>query len=303
MKRLRLWVWLAIAVLAATEQGYAQRKINERQALAPDASIRVVAQQGEVRIIGWEKDSIAVIGGVNETPSNKFALHVSPNGKGAKLGMWQEHAGEPAPASALRVYVPRNSSVWVKTTGASISASTTGMLELISVTGSIYVTNAPRTVTAETMAGDIHINAEPASVRAKTASGHITVAGTAAEVTAVTVSGNISVGLEKFARARFESVDGHIRYFGAIPAQALVEFVSHAGPITLSLPPKPSAEFSFNLYEAELSDDFGIRKRWLSTPTKAREMTFSLGDRPTARVHIRSFKGPVAIRQASANVK
>ncbi len=302
MSTLRILALLLLATLAAIESAHAQRKVNERQPIAPDASIRVVAQQGEVRIIGWAKDSIAVVGGVYETPTNKFSLHVSPNGKGAKLGLWEED-NDASRASSLYVYVPVSSSVWVKTAGASISASTTGVLELISVTGSIYVTNAPRQLVAETMAGDIHINAKSTTARVKTASGDITIAGETSDITAATVSGDIRIGLETFALGRFESVDGHVRYFGAIPAGANVEFINHAGPITLMLPAKTSAEFAFNLYESELDDDFGIRKRWASASSKASEATFSVGKKPTARVTIRSFKGPVSIRQDAGPIK
>lgn len=302
MNRLRVLALVCIATIGVIEPAAAQRKVNERHPILPDASIRVVVQQGEVRIIGWAKDSIAVVGGVYETPSNKFSMHVSPNGKGAKLGLWEED-NDASRASSLYVYVPMSSSVWVKSAGASISASTTGVLELISVTGSIYVTNAPRQLVAETMAGDIHINAKPATARVKTASGNITIAGEAADITATTVSGDIRIGLETFGRGRFESVDGHVRYFGAIPDRATVEFINHAGPITLMLPPKTAAEFAFNLYESELVDDFGIRKRWASAGSKASEATFSVGKKPTARVTIRSFKGPVNIRQDTGPLK
>jgi DUF4097 and DUF4098 domain-containing protein YvlB len=193
--------------------------------------------------------------------------------------------------------------VWVKTTGADIHVtSVTGGLDLFSVSGAIMLSGAPREVYAETMAGEINLNnATTSSARLKTASGTIKVNGEVTDLTAVTVSGAINTSMLNFGRARLESVDGPVRFYGAIPSGSVMDVINHAGSITLVIPPQTSADFAFNLYEAELTDEFGIRKRWMmSTKFKAKEMTFGLGDRPSARVTIRSFKGPVSIRRLDA---
>ncbi|HET9438984.1 MAG TPA: hypothetical protein VFO52_02390 [Longimicrobiales bacterium] len=299
--------WLRTACLCAllfgaASDGMAQRKVNERRAIAPGGPIRILVQQGEVRVFGWEKDSIAVIGGVNETPSTGFFFNVFKDG--AKLGIWSDE-GEQLRAAVLHVYVPKTSQVWVKTAGANINvAAINGSLDLFSVTGSIGVSGRPRVVNAETMAGNIDINAQTPAARLKTASGVIKAGGTAEDITAVTVTGDINISLQSFGRARFESVDGQIRYYGAVPPSAVLDVINHAGGITLVIPPATAAEFAFNLYEADLNDEFGIKKRWMmSSKTKAREMTFGIGDRPAARITIRSFKGQVSIRRLDAASK
>ena len=133
-------------------------------------------------------------------------------------------------------------------------------------------------------------------MRAKTASGAITTSGQIADLTAVSVAGAIEVANTSFGRARLESVQGKISYSGAVQPAAVMDVINHAGSITISVPAQTSADFTFNLYEADLQDEFGIRKRWMmSNKFKAREMTFGVGDRPSARITIRSFKGPVAI--------
>lgn len=284
----------------AANVGFAQQKVQERRAVVPNGFIRIFAYEGQVNVTGWDKDSLLVVGTVAMPKGQEFSVSVSP--RGAKIGIWGEEEPNSKP-SQFTVYLPRRSQVWVKTTGAHINISSmNGGLDLFSVSGSITVSGTPREVYAETMGGEITLNeAKTSSARLKTASGAIKVNGDVSDLTAVTVSGAVNTSMASFGRARLESVDGPVRFYGAIPAASVMDIVNHAGSITLVIPPQTSADFAFNLYEAELNDEFGIKKRWMmSSKFKAKEMTFGLGDRPTARVTIRSFKGPVSIRRLDA---
>jgi DUF4097 and DUF4098 domain-containing protein YvlB len=285
---------LILVLLGVTAQhAAAQRKINERRAVVPAGFIRIAVPEGEVRVMGWDRDSLAVIGAA----ATGFTVEITK--QGAKVGHWSE-GDTKAGNSAVTVYVPTRSQVWVKTAGAAISvASVTGTLDLFSVSGSVTVSGNAREVYAETMGGAINLNnLKSAAARAKTASGTIKATGDVADITAVSVSGDINSSMSSFGRARFESVDGQIRHYGPIPRAAVLDVINHAGSITLVIPPKTSADFAFNLYDADLTDEFGIKKRWMmSNKFKGKEMTFGIGDRPNARVTIRSFKGPVAIRR------
>jgi hypothetical protein len=299
MKLIARALFAIMMLVTATGSAFAQRKLAERRAVVPAGFIRIFANAGSIKVVGWEKDSLAVIGSVQEPAGDRFLVEITK--AGAKLGYWGESAGKAI--AHVTLYVPRGSQVWVKTSGANVDvAGVQGALDLFSVTGSLTVTGTPRSIYAETMGGSVNlIDANTASARLKTASGEIRTSGNVTDLTAVTVSGNINAALESFGRARIESVDGQIRYFGVIPPAAVMDIINHAGAITLVIPPSTSADFAFNLYEADLVDEFGIKKRWMmSNKLKTKEMTFGIGDRPTARVTIRSFKGPVAIRRQGA---
>lgn len=279
-----------------SEAAFAQRKLNERLAIVPNGFVRIFNINGSVTVVGWEKDSLVVTGTVFEPPGERFAVAVSP--KGAKLGIWSDMEGHLKP-SHIVVHVPVRSQVWVKTTAADIRVSgVLGGLDLFSVSGSIGVTGAPREVYAETMGGRIELKASTSAARIKTAGGAIRVGGSISDLTAVTVSGDIDVGATTFQRARIESVDGDIRFNGALPQGSGLELTNHAGAIEISLPPNVSAEFSVSNYAGEFSDEFGIRKKLVNPDKmKAREVTFVLGDKPNARVTLRSFKGRVLLRR------
>ena len=294
--KLKIWLLMLFMLATTSADALAQRKLDERRAVVPAGFIRIFVHGGSIKVIGWEKDSLYVTGAVQEQ-GDKFIVEATK--LGARLGYWGE--GKQANANIV-MYVPRGSQVWVKTSAANVDvANVNGPLDLFSVTGSLTVAGTPRSVYAETMGGTINLmNATTASARLKTASGEIRMSGTVADLTAVTVSGNINAAFQSFGRARIESVDGQIRYFGVIPPAAVMDVINHAGSITLVIPPSTSADFAFNLYEADLVDEFGIKKRWMmSNKMKTKDMTFGIGDRPTARVTIRSFKGPVSIRRQS----
>ena len=295
MKTMRPLLVLML-MLGAVGQANAQRKVNERRAAKPSGVVRIFLLAGQVNVIGWDQDSLVVTGTVHERPGEPFSVGVTP--QGAKLGLWSEREEGLAP-STITVHVPRRSQVWVKTTSGNINVrGVTGAVDLFSVSGSIVAGDAPRALYAETMAGEIVTDVTTSSARLKTASGVIKSGGSIGDLAAVSVSGDINASLTTFGRARLESVDGQIRYYGVVPPASVLDIINHAGAITMVIPAKTSADFAFNLYEADLNDEFGIKKRWMTNNNfRAQEMTFGLGDRPTARVTIRSFKGAVAIRR------
>ena len=292
MTRTQALLLLALLAIGA-QDATAQRKINVRYAVVPAGFVRIAAPSGNVQVRGWNRDSLAVSGTVPQ------AFNVEITKQGAKVGIWSDDAASDAPAQ-ITVYIPARSHLWVKTTSAEIQVrDVSGGLDLFSITGAITVAGVPREVYAESMQGTITlVDVKTATARLKTASGAIRTSGQIADLTAVSVAGAIEIARTSFGRARLESVQGEINFAGAVQPGAVMDVISHAGAITLSLPAHTAADFTFNLYEADLQDEFGIKKRWMmSNKFKAREMTFGVGDRPSARLMIRSFKGPVAIRK------
>ena len=53
--------FLVVTALLATSasQAFAQQRINERRAVVPAGFIRIAVPQGAVRVVGWDRDSLA----------------------------------------------------------------------------------------------------------------------------------------------------------------------------------------------------------------------------------------------------
>ncbi|HUP90594.1 MAG TPA: DUF4097 family beta strand repeat-containing protein [Longimicrobiales bacterium] len=276
------------ALLLSFSDAYAQRTVDERRAVVPNGFVRIFILNGSVSVKGWDKDSIVATGTVYEPDGERFVVGVTP--KGAKISLWSDE--QKLKPSNITIWVPEKSQVWVKTTDANISvAGVKGGLDLFSVSGTIDVTGAPAPTYAESMAGNITFRAKTSSARLKTAAGAIRVDGYAEDLNAVTVSGSIDVAKLSFIRARLESVDGDIRYFGSLNKSAVLEMINHAGGIELALPGNVSGEFLVSQYSGDFVDKLTGRKR------TSREFKFATSKTPFARITMRTFKGRIVLRK------
>lgn len=281
------------ALLAVHAPLSAQRVLNERRAAPPTGSIRIHHQAGSLRLIGWDRDTIAVTGTVHERGNDRFYMGVSP--QGSKMGIWAFES-DSLPPSHLEVHVPRGSSVWIKTVGADVDIDgVTGGVDVLSVAGGIEVTGSPRELYAETMGGRISADVTTRSARLKSASGPIDMRGRIADAAAHNVSGTITVRGGSIEHGRFESVDGDIRYAGAVPRSAGLDFVNHSGAVHISLPADARADLFVTTYDGKLENAFKTRILQASNRFKGEEYTFALNG-GGAHVTVHTFSGAVVLQ-------
>jgi hypothetical protein len=291
MRQLVLAVILTLTMpLAAT----GQREVVHRAELARDASVRIHNMVGSVRVTGWDQDSLVVTGTVRETKGEPFGFFASRSG--AKLGIWDASTPDVGP-SHLDVRVPATSVVWIKTASADVIVSgMTGSIDIYAVSGRIEVTGAPGDVNAESLSGEVRIAADARSVRAKTATGPLALRGNITEASATSVSGDIAIEGAVLERGRFETVDGDIRYVGAIGAKSSLDFVTHAGAVEFLVPRSAAADFVVSTYEGGFEDRYGVSARRTGSSLKGHEIRFTIGGAGIAgQVNVRSFKGRVVL--------
>ncbi len=272
---------------------HAQKKVSHRFAAPAQGFVRIYNIVGTVRVTGWEHDSVAVIGTAMIGPNEGFILHRGPDG--TKLGVWDESLDASKP-SHLEVFVPTKSALWVKTGSADVTViNVTGSVDVSSTTGRVDIGGSPRDVVAESMGGDIYLNVNTRSARAKTAGSDIRLRGTMTDVIASTVSGNLIVESGVYDRARLESVDGDVRYFGPIGRSASLDLVNHSGTVELNIPQATWADISIDTYQGTVEQEFGALKEF-NSKVKAKRYSLTLG-KGGAQVNIRTFKGGIFIRR------
>lgn len=268
-----------------------QALVNRRVAIAPDASIRVFNLVGSIRVTGWDKDSLAVIGKLSPGAGKLF--YFGAGGRGAKLGVEAPDGVEPDGPTTLQVYVPAKAKLWIKGATADIVVNGfEGSLDLYSVSGAITVNGSPAQVYAESMDGNVEVNGNAKWVRAKTASGSLTVTGGGEDVGATTVSGTMTLREAHVVRGRFETVTGDIYFEGDVDRGASLTFESHSGAIDLRLPSNVSADFDVNEFQGKIVNEL---TRALPQPVRDRggqQLSFTAGQ-GGADVTIRNFKGSV----------
>ena len=271
----------------------AQKKVRDRFAAPSDGFVRIYNMVGTLKVMGWNKDSIAVTGSAHIGPNEGFIMHRSR--EGTKLGVWDESLDETKPTH-LEIYVPMKSSVWVKTGSANVYITgVTGSVDISSTTGAIEVGGTPRDITSESMGGDIVLHADTRSARAKTAGSNISIRGTITDIIASTVSGNLVIEPGVYERARLESVDGDVRYYGRIERSASLDFVNHSGAVELLMPADTWGEFTIDTFQGKVEQEFSAKLVPSKSSVKAKKYSMTLGKGgPT--ISIRTFKGPVFLR-------
>ena len=130
------WLTLALA-LGARAQG--QTRIEKRWPLESGGTVRIASPLGTIRVLGWDVDTLAVTARL-EPRTGRF----SGGGDG------QVRKLELAGRAELEVRVPRNVTVWVKSTSADIEVvGVDGTLDLTSVGGTVHVVGTPQDVTLQ----------------------------------------------------------------------------------------------------------------------------------------------------------
>lgn len=275
--------------IAAALPAAAQQSVNRGWPLDADGAIKIHNDVGTVRVIGWDRDSVALSG----TVANGGAIFGGGSRSGIKLGVEGKLTKNQLP-SDLIVHVPARARVWVRTASASVDVSAySGQLDVSSVGGSVKVQGTPTEVRVESMNGALDVTASPAYLRVKSATGAITWNGSSEDVGITTVSGRVTVNAGTVQRARFESIDGEIRYAGSVSANGNVAVDTHSGNVLLAFTKSTSVQVDVSARGCEL---FGVpmgQERNAKTPSPPKGFYKSLGkaNAVSPTVQVRTYKG------------
>jgi DUF4097 and DUF4098 domain-containing protein YvlB len=289
----------ALLVIAACAAPFAaaasQHKVSVHRAATPTVSVRLGGALSSVRIIGWERDSIALVGALGAgSRMDGGAGNATGPVKGMKFFV---NAADEATARGnnLELYVPRQARVWVKAGSADLEATgVTGGLDLNIVGGSVRVSSSPRELLIESMDGAVTVNGTSGYARVKTATGDITILGRAEDLLATTVSGSINVSGGHVERGRFESVTGPIVFASDIQRGGEARFDTHSGAIELRLAKRADVEIDAASVTGQIENSWTTTRPVAGREGRGMELGISSGMGVT-RVSIRSFKGNVRL--------
>jgi DUF4097 and DUF4098 domain-containing protein YvlB len=280
-----------LALLSAVSTAAAQQKIDRRIPIAADVSLRITNQAGLTRIIGWDRDSIAVTGVIPAGAS----FFMGGQGRLAKLGVERRDESQPEPGATLEVRVPAGARIWIRSVSANVEATgLIGEFECSSAGGTIRVTGALRLVIAESMDGGLEVNGRSDIVRLKGGSGPITLRGIAGDVLATSVGGPITATEGAITRGHLETVSGAVTYEGSVDPRGTLEVVTHSGDVTLRVPGDLAAEFDLESIDGAILSAFQTKPGLAPKPLKGKPLAFA-NNGGGAHVSVRSFKGEVRL--------
>jgi hypothetical protein len=285
---------LALSTLAPWRQTPAQRLVDIRHAITPTASIRLVGAFAELRIRGWNKDTVAIRGSVpNDARFDGGFLNPGTTASpGAKFYL---ETSSGTPSGKLELFVPPGVRVWAKSGSATIDVEgVTGSLDLNIIGGSVHVAGNPHDVTVESMDGSVTIDGSPPWARIKTATGDLLFNGSSEDASLTTVSGTIRVTTGRFDRLRIESVTGPVDFAGDVVRGGSIDIDTHSGAIDLRVPRKVSADFDVAAIAGTIENQLTKRAAIPGREGRGQEIGFTLGT-GGARVYVRTFKAGIRL--------
>jgi len=291
--RTRFLTWFtALAVLLMyAPLSDAQQAVTRGWPLNADGSLKIYNDVGTIRVIGWDRDSIAVMGTIG-TGGSMFG---GGDRAGVKFGI-EGNGSKNLTASDLVVHVPARARVWIRSASATIDVSAyAGPLDIASVSGSVKIQGTPTEVRAESMNGTLDVTASPAYLRLKSATGAITWNGSSDDVGITTVSGRMTVNAGTVHRGRFESIDGEVRYRGSIGANGTIAVDTHSGNVLLAFTKGTNVQLDVSARGCEL---FGVplgqeRVAKIPHPPKGFYKTLGKPSPVSPSFTVRTYKGYV----------
>lgn len=284
---------LALALTLAPGLALAGGQIEERRPAPRDGVVAIENAAGAIRVVGWDRAEVAVRGSLG---SGATGLELT--GERQRTVVSVETSGHPQSVhSDLEVHVPAGSRLEIEGFGANITVSgVTGSVSAESVNGSISVTGEMKEVRAESVNGGIEVMGPARRVYAESVNGPVTVRGAAGEVEASSVNGRVAITGGTFTRGRMETVNGRVRFEGALGEGGWLEVESVSGSVDLVFTRDVSAAFWISTFSGSIDNEFGPAPRSVSRHTTEKELSFSTGD-GKGKVSVHTLSGHVSLRK------
>lgn len=269
----------------------AQQAVTRGWPLNADGALKIYNDVGTIRVIGWNRDSIAVTG----TIANGASMFGGGDRTGVKFGI-EGKGAKNLTSSDLVVHVPARARVWIRSASATIDVRAyAGPLDVASVSGSVKIQGTPTEVRAESMNGTLDVTASPAYLRLKSATGAIAWNGSSDDVGITTVSGRMTVNAGTVQRGRFESIDGEVRYSGSIGVNGSIAVDTHSGNVLLAFTKGTNVQLDVSARGCEL---FGVslgqeRVSKFPNPPKGFYKTLGKPSPVSPSFTVRTYKGYV----------
>jgi hypothetical protein len=288
MLRTSLAWFLALLPAVAAAEG----RVEQRQGAAPDGIVQIDNQAGSIKVIGWAKNEIHVVGNLGRR-ANGLDLNVSGRRAEIRVDTDVPHGAR----SDLEVHLPAGSRVEIDSFAAEIRVEgVDGELFADTVNGAIYLAGGFQEVQASSVNGSVEVSGNPKRAKLESVNGAVSVKGASGEIEASTVNGQLTVSGAAFDRAHLETVSGGVRFEGDLRPKAVLNAQSVSGAIDLFLPPGVQADFRVSSFSGDIDNELGPPARKVSKWTGQQELDFSAGG-GGATVTVETLSGSIALRK------
>jgi DUF4097 and DUF4098 domain-containing protein YvlB len=281
----------AVLVAAATAQAQAARTPETDQTVAASKGMQLFVNNfaGEVVVRAWPQEQVRVqarhSGRVRvnvRTVDN--AIRVSSTGSTGTSSVDYDirvPAWMPVRVNGQFDYIE------VDGTQADVYAE--------NVRGDIRVKGGSGVVSLKSIEGEITTEDTKGRLAVSSVNEGITVVRPAGEVSAETINGEITLMDSNATSVEVTTVNGDVRYTGAVADNGLYRFNTHDGDIVMGVSDAVNATVSVRGYQGDFRSSFPARPE---NRARGRRQTFTIGS-GTAQIELESFAGDIRLMKAS----
>jgi DUF4097 and DUF4098 domain-containing protein YvlB len=299
---------LLVALLAAHDPAPAQdaapqqrppvgRSITEKTIPVPKgARLTLNSDAGEIVIKTWDRDAVSV------RASHSSRMQVTAELKDQVLVIGAT-SGRAATSVDYELTVPAWIGLRVETRYSGIEIEgVSGSVSVESIQGDISLRNLGGPVFAKSIEGGVKLDGGRGKVQITTVQGDVTITKTSGDITAETNDGDITLADVQASTVSASTVDGEIKFSGALSASGQYEFTSHDGEIVLTIPENSNATFGVRTYSDENQVHTTFPLKTSGQVRKGRRVTYTLGT-GSAQVELETFDGSFYLRKPGEAVK
>ena len=300
----------AITVCLIATSAFADREIDVTKAADLDGRVSVEVRSGKIRVHGWDRAEIRVVGRLGERVKE---LEFDAKGSRTKIVV-HRHLDGRRTAVDLDIYVPAGSEMDIETVSASIrienmgsedidAQSVSGSIEIDhckgaiaaeSVSGTVSIAHAVEEVTVETTSGGISVAGHPTNVEAKTVSGSVEIDGVTESVDAKSISGGIRIAGDMLEECAAKTVSGSIGYAGGLAEDGEIDFHSMSGSVDVRLRHPVDGEYKLSSFSGRIQLNLGEGVQLTGGRGPGSRLKFEYGD-GDAEITVKSFSGSITI--------
>lgn len=298
-----LLVALPIALLSVGMQHAAAESFHKTLPVDARGEVEIVNVSGTVEVDAWDRAEVQVDA---ELGSNVERLEFDRDGQRTWIKVILPKSSERGSGfSDLRVKIPRDSSLSVKTVSADQRIhGVQGGQRLQAVSGGIETDIGRGELEVKTVSGDIRARGAGqvgksgkegnGSVRAASVSGDIQLDSIGPELELNTVTGDMNVRTDRLDRVRIKTTNGTLQLNTALGEEARVDAEAINGDLHFTLRGKVDAEFDIETFNGDIDNCFGPKPSPSREYGPGNELRFTEG-KGDARVRIKTLNGGVML--------
>jgi DUF4097 and DUF4098 domain-containing protein YvlB len=275
---------LVIAALAALSPQSTDTTVTVRAG----SRLELSSQEGDISVATWSRNAIRI------EADNDDDSRIEVDQNGGTVSIRAHHRYGPSEVS-WKLTVPADMALDLSSQSGDITVEgTKGEVNLSTVEGKVTVRGGSGFVTMQSVEGDLELSDASGRIGLTTVDGSITVRGARGDLKASAVDGEILLEDIESTNVDANTVDGEIRFSGAIRDGGRYRLTSHDGDVTVTAP-VINASVTVSTFSGDFDSDFPVT---LSGNAARKRMSFTLGT-GGARLELESFDGTVALRKGT----